>query len=87
MGISLVDLDRKHVAVELTVSGQERILRGKGEFVHDPQLGECLRIISDDPQDQVEILLRASEWAGAIAVDDRHGCDYRVRLNSLCQLQ
>ena len=87
MAILLEQLDQKTVAVELDIGGELRVLRGAGNFVHEPPLGDCLRIVSGDPDDPFEILLRKSEWAGTIAVDERHGCDYRIRLNSVCQLQ
>ncbi|HUE73452.1 MAG TPA: hypothetical protein VMP01_21415 [Pirellulaceae bacterium] len=86
MGISLEQLDRKTVAVELTIAGEVRILRGVGNYVHDEVLGDSLRIALDDPDSQTEILLRKSEWAGPIVLDDQHGCDYRIRLGSVCSL-
>lgn len=87
MGISLEQLDRKTVAVELTIAGEVRVLRGVGNYVHDELLGDCLRIAPDDPESQVEIFLRQSEWAGPIVLDDQHGCDYRIRLDTVCSLK
>ena len=84
MGILLEQLDQKKVAVELPIANEVRVLRGVGDYVNDLQLGKCLRIFSDDPQNTFEILLRVSEWSGPIVPDDRHGCDYRLCLKSAC---
>jgi hypothetical protein len=85
MPMLLEQLDQKTLAVELIIGGEIRILRGAARFVNDPDLGNCLRIAIDDMD--TELLLRASEWTGSIAVDDRHGCDYRIRLDQVCMLQ
>ena len=87
MAIVLEQLDQKRVAVEIIIAGDVRLLLGVGDFVHDDVLGDCLRIIPDDSQAQVEILLRKSEWSGSIVVDELHGCDYLLRLNPACLLQ
>jgi hypothetical protein len=87
MAIVLDQLDQKRIAVEITIAGEVRLLLGVGDFVHDDILGDCLRIIPDDSQAEVEILLRKSEWSGPIVVDDLHGCDYLLRLDPACLLK
>jgi hypothetical protein len=87
MAFVLEQLDQKQVAVELTIAGEVRILRGAADYIRDPHLGECLRIVTGEKDGRSELLLKQSEWAGSIAVDDRHGCDYRIRLDPVCLLQ
>lgn len=85
MAISLQQLDQRRVAVEIAIGDELRVLRGGAIFCNDPTLGDCLRITIDDPAaGQMEILLRQSEWGGLIARDDRHDCDFRLRLDSFC---
>lgn len=85
MAIPLRQLDQHTVAVEIAFPAEIRILRGSGVYCQDPELGDCLRITVDDPAcGSLEILLRQREWAGPITVDDRHGCDYRLRLDPAC---
>ena len=87
MPIALEHLDEKKVAVELTVGGTVRTLRGIAQYVRDPDLGECLRVPTGDEEGHIELLLRKDEWSGTIEVDTSHGCDYRIRLNQTCSLQ
>lgn len=85
MAISLRQLDQKTVALEVAFQDGIRVLKGVGIYGEDAELGDCLRITIDDPDSgQIEVLLRQSEWAGPILVDDRHGCAYRLRLEPGC---
>ncbi len=88
MPFALEQLDRKKVAVEVTIGAEVRVLRGTADYIQHAVLGDCLRIAIDDPSSgELELLLRASEWAGSIALDDRHGCDYRIALDPACLMQ
>ncbi len=85
--ISLEQLNQRRVAVEIAIAGDVRVLHGAADYIRDPHLGECLRIVTGDADGNAELLLRTSEWNGTISVDDRHGCDYRIQLNQVCSLQ
>jgi hypothetical protein len=85
MAIPLQQLDQRTVAVEIAFPTETRVMRGSGVYCQDADLGDCLRITIEDPAcGTLEILLRQNEWASPIAVDDRHGCDYRLRLDPAC---
>ena len=58
----------------------ERVLRGKGLFVRDGQLGEVLQINCADASGSFELMLKASEWKGEIQEGSAFGSDYLIRL-------
>ncbi|HUE74430.1 MAG TPA: hypothetical protein VMP01_26340, partial [Pirellulaceae bacterium] len=80
--MTLSQCDRKQVAVVLPVSGSSRILRGQATYVPDPNLGYCLRIVPDDPDEAgLELLFQESSWLGEIASGEKYGCDFMIAMD------
>jgi len=73
-------LNHRRVAVRLVVGGCERLIRGKGTFELDSQLGGLLRIDCVDASGSFEMLLRENDWSGEIKSGEAFGCDYVVHL-------
>jgi hypothetical protein len=76
----LAAVDRRTVAAHLVIQGREQLLRGKGVYEDDPDLGGVLRIQVADPSGDFELLLVEDQWTGTLQSGAALGCDYLVRL-------
>lgn len=76
----LTDLHGRSVAILLRLAARTRVLRGRGEFLRDPDLGAVLRIRTHSGRQTTEWLLVEREWEGAIRSGQAMGCDYLVCL-------
>lgn len=73
-------LHRRSVAIVLQLPTQTRLLRGRGEYLHDPDLGGVLRIRTHGGRQATEWLLVEEAWEGTIRSGQAVGCDYLVCL-------
>jgi hypothetical protein len=77
--LSLPALHQRTVAVQLSVQGHSRVLKGYGIYEHDNELGPVLRIKLRGGTAQ--FLLAEESWNGEIVRDQSAGCDFLVLLN------
>jgi len=77
---SLAALDQRTVAVQLTVSGAEKTLLGRGHYERDEELGNLLRI-EFPPEVDCEFLIVEDRWQGRIAPGQSLACDFLIRLD------
>ena len=76
----LKDLHQRSVAVQVSVSGQQRLLIGQGLFEPHHPLGRVLRIqFEADPT--AEIVIEEDKWTGEIVAGGPAGCDFVLRLD------
>ena len=80
----LQQLDKRTVAVELSVQNRRTILRGHGHFEPTGEFGPVLRVGVEDPAGNFEILLKEREWDGRIESGERFDCDFAVQLDAAC---
>jgi hypothetical protein len=73
------DLHDRTIAVQFVVSGQERLLTGRGAHEQDPELGSVLRIRFSSDTDG-EILIAEQTWDGEIVPGEEAGGDFLIRL-------
>ena len=82
MAVDCLPLSAVHertVAVQLTILGHEQLLRGKGIYERDPELGNVLRIeLGGEPGS--EIVLVESTWKGEVVTGESFGCDFLIRI-------
>ena len=78
----MYDYDGKRVAVVLAIQGENRVVRGRAEWLWDATLGRVLRIFIDGPENSgmPEILLAPDALEGAVELDSEYGCDICIRL-------
>ena len=79
--LTLRALDQRRIAVQLVINGNERLVKGVGEFGLDAKLGGVLRIECADAKGGFELLIRESDWNGQIKPGTPFGCDYFVYLS------
>jgi hypothetical protein len=80
----LQQLDKRTVAIELSVQNRRTILKGMGRFEPAGEFGPVLRVGVADPAGDFEILLKEREWDGRIESGERFECDYAVQLDAAC---
>jgi hypothetical protein len=73
-------IDRHTIAARLVVAGQTRVLRGRGHYQDDPELGPVLRIVVADATGDFELVLSEAQWTGSVEPGHALGCDYLVHL-------
>jgi hypothetical protein len=79
-GFSLAALHQRTVAIQLTLPGRQQLLRGRGVYELDSQLGRILRI--EFPTDaSCEFVLCEESWHGEILPGDQVACDFLICLN------
>jgi hypothetical protein len=74
------DLHDRTIAVQFVVSGQERLLRGRGLHEQDPELGSVLRILFSSDTDDA-IVITEEKWEGEVLPGEAAGCDFLIRLS------
>src|SRR5437870_260675 len=84
MSITLRQLDKRTIAIELTVRDQKRVLKGVGRFEKGGPLGRALHVGIHDSGGDFEIILKEDEWRGPIEPGDRFACDFAVQLDATC---
>jgi hypothetical protein len=77
--MTLAAVHQRTVAVELILLGQKQLLKGRGVYDRDPDLGNVLRIQFPADTD-FEIVLAEGNWDGDIASGETLGCDFLIRL-------
>lgn len=77
--VSLLSLHQRTVALQLSIQGRRQVLKGRGIYESDPDLGRVLRI--DLPNSGAQFVLSESTWDGEILPGDCAGCDFLIRLN------
>jgi hypothetical protein len=78
----LRQLDKRTIAIELTVQDQKSIFKGMGRFDDSGELGSVLRIEISHPLGDFAIQLKASEWKGRIDSGEQFDCDFLLRINA-----
>jgi hypothetical protein len=82
--IQLRQLDKRLIAVELTVRDQKRVLKGTGNYHASGDLGPSLHVEINDAAGGFEFVLKESEWKGQIESGERFNCDFAVQLDASC---
>jgi hypothetical protein len=77
---SLSQAHGRTIAIGLTSGGGQRILRGRGFYEADPDLGQVLRIRFVGSEDG-EVLISEENFSGELLPGETVGCDYLIRLN------
>lgn len=80
LDLPLARLHGRSVAILLKLPAHRRVLRGRGEFLHDPDLGGVLRIRTHSGRQVTEFLLVENAWEGTIRSGRAVGCDFLVCL-------
>jgi hypothetical protein len=75
----LASLHGRTVAIQFVAAGQERIVKGRGTYERDPELGQVLRI-SFSSRDDGELVIVEQTWKGQVLDGQEVGCDYLFRL-------
>lgn len=79
-GHSLAALHQRTIAVQLLLSGRRQLLKGRGVYEDDAQLGSILRI--EFPAEATcQFVLCEQSWYGEIASGENVGCDFLIRLD------
>ena len=73
-------VDQHTIAAQFSIAGQQRLVRGRGRYEANSDLGSVLRIHVDDPAGDFELLLLESQWAGQFEDGAALGCDFLVDL-------
>jgi hypothetical protein len=81
---SLRQLDKRTIAVELTLPDRKQVFKGIGRFDSRAKWGPALCVGIDDPTGPFEIVLKESEWNGQIGSGERFDCDFAVQLDASC---
>jgi len=76
--VPLASLHGRTVAVQLSIQGHDRVLKGRGIYEIDPGLGRILRV--DLRSGGAQLLLAEASWNGEIAPGDSEDCDFLIRL-------
>jgi hypothetical protein len=72
-------LHERTVAVQLSISGRDRIVVGRGVYEQDPVQGRVLRI-EFTAEVGAEIMIHESSWNGVIQPGAEVGCDFLLRI-------
>jgi hypothetical protein len=80
--LELQHMDQRTVALHLPIGPKTQLLKGRGRFVRDPKLGDLLRIACHDDAGSFDLLIKQSEWNGAVRSGESFGCDYFIRLDA-----
>jgi hypothetical protein len=83
LDLPLARLHGRTVAILLKLPAQTRVLRGRGEFRHDPDLGGVLCIRTYGAGQAMEWLFVERAWEGVIRSGWSLGCDFLVCLQSV----
>jgi len=76
---SLSALHQRTIALQVAVAGEDRLLKGHGEFASDFDFGNVLRIVL--PKNAgCEFMIVEDRWNGEIVSGQSCGCDYLIRL-------
>ena len=78
--VPLAALHGRSIAVRVSVLGQDRLLKGRGAYELDADLGQVLRIESPSPEDG-ELILAEDDFSGAIGCGEALGCEFLIYLN------
>jgi hypothetical protein len=78
---TLAALHRHQVAVHIVVQGREQFVRGRATYESDPDLGNILKILVNDPAGEFELVVSESQWDGKVLPGQAVGCDYLIRLS------
>jgi hypothetical protein len=76
---SLSALHGRTVAIQLSISGRDQILVGRGVYEQDPAQGSVLRIEFAAEVGAAFMICEAS-WNGVILPGDEVGCDFLIRI-------
>ena len=79
---TLRQLDRRSIAIELTVQDQKCMFKGVGRFDSTAELGPVLRIDISHSLGNFEIQLKESQWKGRIESGESYDCDFMVHLDA-----
>lgn len=78
-GLPLSALHQQTVALQLELSECRHVLKGRGIYQQDPELGRVLRI--DFPEEAgCEFIIVEEFWKGDIRSGEDVGCDFLIRL-------
>src|SRR5262245_1579759 len=77
---ALSALDRRTIAVLVTIAGIEKVLLGQGNYHYDDDLGNVLRIVFPAEVD-CEFLVVENRWKGQILSGESLGCDFSIRFD------
>jgi hypothetical protein len=80
-GPALRQLDQRTIAVRLVMPSRERVLRGRGVFAIDCNLGGQLEIHCSDSSGPFQFVLEEKDWTGSILSGVGFGCDYLLHLD------
>jgi hypothetical protein len=83
LDLSLEQLHGRSVAILLRLAADSHVLRGRAEFLHDPDLGGVLRIRTHGGRQETEWLLVEGVWEGPIRSGRAVGCDYLICLQPM----
>jgi len=79
-GLCLAALHQRTVALQFSLPGRQQLLKGRGLYEHDSQLGSILRI--EFPADaNCEFVICEDSWHGEILPGDEVACDFLICLN------
>ena len=81
---NLRTLDRRTVAVEMSLPGRNCVLKGTATYDARGEFGPALRVGIKDPAGDFEIVLKEGQWRGQISSGEKFECDYAVQLDSSC---
>jgi hypothetical protein len=82
--VSLRQLDKRTIAVEVALPDRKQVLKGTGRFDSRAKWGPSLCVAIDDPAGSFEIVLSESEWQGKIEPGKRFECDFAIQLDASC---
>jgi len=78
-GLPLSALHQRTVALQLAIRGQQQVLKGRGVYELDAELGHVLRI--ELPHEAgCEFVIVERSWRGEIQPGTAHGCDYLIHM-------
>jgi hypothetical protein len=75
-------LDKRSIAIELTVRDQKSVFKGVGHFDDHGKNGPALRVEIQHPLGNFAIQLRTNEWQGEIESGEQFGCEFLLHLNA-----